>query len=181
MKAYLIYFLSSREFEVVFVQIIKKISFSHPDFADSEIVIWGLTSLTDFYKRVQLLFKKRHVSDCQKEIFFVQITHLKFTFLTPDNIKSYYQWPTNCKMIICFEINSKDIGISKLVSQLKLLPSLFELEDNDTVVMSTIIKKKLQGISQNTSLFISEVEKIIRLLLFFTSQKCQKWWHLFYM
>ena len=77
-------------------------------------------------------------------------------------------------MIICFEINSKDIGISKLVSQLKLLPSLFELEDNDTVVMSTIIKKKLQGMSQNTSLFISEVEKIIRLLLFFTSQKCQK-------
>ena len=34
-----------------------------------------------------------------------------------------------------FDINREDIGISKLVSQLKLLPSLF-----DTIVMSTIIK-----------------------------------------
>ena len=33
-----------------------------------------------------------------------------------------------------FEINSEDICISKLVSQLKLLPSLFELEDNDTLL-----------------------------------------------
>ena len=63
------------------------------------------------------------------------------------------------------KINSKDIGISKLVSQLKLLPSLFELKDNDTVVMSTIIKK-LQDVSRNRSLFISEVGKIVRLLLF---------------
>ena len=35
-----------------------------------------------------------------------------------------------------FDINSKDIGISKLVLQLKLLPSLI-----DTIVMSTIIKR----------------------------------------
>ena len=62
------------------------------------------------------------------------------------------------------KINSKDIGISKLVSQLKLLSSLFELKDNDTVVMSTIIKK-LQDMSRNRSLFISEVGKIVRLLL----------------
>ena len=61
-------------------------------------------------------------------------------------------------------INSKDIGISNLVSQLKLLPSLFELKDNGTGVMSTIIKK-LQDRSQNRSLFINEVEKIVRLLL----------------
>ena len=39
-----------------------------------------------------------------------------------------------------FCINSEDIGISKLVSQVKLLPSLFKLKDNDTIVMSTIIK-----------------------------------------
>ena len=39
------------------------------------------------------------------------------------------------------KINSKDIGISKFVPQLKLLPILFELKDNGTVVMSTIIKK----------------------------------------
>ena len=68
----------------------EKISFPRPDFVDSEIVIWGLTSLTDFYKRVHLLFKKWHLSDCQKKISFVQITHLKFIFLTPYEIKSYY-------------------------------------------------------------------------------------------
>ena len=39
-----------------------------------------------------------------------------------------------------FYINSEDIGISKLVPQVKLLPSLFKLKDNDTIVMSTIIK-----------------------------------------
>ena len=65
-----------------------------------------IISLTNFYKRVHILFKKRHASDCQKKISFVEIIHLKFTFLTPD-----------------------DIGISKLVSQLKLLSSLFEFKD----------------------------------------------------
>ena len=34
------------------------ISFSLPDFVDSEIVISGLTSLTDFFKRVYILIKK---------------------------------------------------------------------------------------------------------------------------
>ena len=58
----------------------KKISFSRPDFVDSEIAIWGLTSLMDFDKRVQLLFKKRQVSDCQKKISFVQKTHLNSHF-----------------------------------------------------------------------------------------------------
>ena len=68
----------------------EKISFSRPAFVDSEIVIWKLTFLTDFYKIVHLLFKKRHVLDCQKKISFAQITHLKFTFLFPDDIKIYY-------------------------------------------------------------------------------------------
>ena len=68
----------------------EKKSFSRPDFVDSETAIWGLTSLTGFYKSVQLLFKKQHVSDCQNKISFVQITHLKFAFLTLDDIKSFY-------------------------------------------------------------------------------------------
>ena len=63
-----------------------------------------------------------------------------------------------------FEINSESNGISKLVSQLQLLPSLFELKDNGTIFISTIIKK-LQDMSRNRSLFISEVGKIVRLLL----------------
>ena len=44
----------------------------------------------DFYKGIQLFFKKQHVSDYEKKISFVQITLLKFTFLIPDDIKSYY-------------------------------------------------------------------------------------------
>ena len=34
--------------------------------------------------------------------------------------------------------NSEGIAISKLVSQLKLLPSSFELRDNDTIAKNTI-------------------------------------------
>ena len=74
----------------------EKISFSRPDFVNSETVIWGLTSLTDFYKKVQLLFKIRQVSDCQKKISFVQKTHLNshiklltLLFITPE-VKSYH-------------------------------------------------------------------------------------------
>ena len=57
-KAYLIYFLFRRELEVVFVWILSKNQTFSSRFLDSEIVIWGLTSLTDFYERVHLLFKK---------------------------------------------------------------------------------------------------------------------------
>ena len=39
-----------------------------------------------------------------------------------------------------FYINSEDIGISKLVSQVMWLPRLFTLKDNDTIVMRTIVK-----------------------------------------
>ena len=90
LKAYLNYFLFRREFEIVFTWI-AWIGFPRPHFVDSEIVIWGLTSLTDFYKRGHLLFKKTTSVSCQKKISFVRITHLKSTFLTPCNIKSYYQ------------------------------------------------------------------------------------------
>ena len=60
-----LFILFRHEFEVVFCVNHEKISFSRPDFGDSKIAIWGLTFLTNFYKRVHLLFKKRHVSDCQ--------------------------------------------------------------------------------------------------------------------
>ena len=36
----------------------EKISFSRPEFVDSEIVIWELTSLTDLSNRLHLLLKK---------------------------------------------------------------------------------------------------------------------------
>ena len=65
---------------------------------------------------------------------------MKFTFLTAYDIKS-----VDIRIVLfLFDINNEDIAISKLVSQLKLLPSLFELKDNDTVIMSTFIKKLLE-------------------------------------
>ena len=42
----------------------EKISFSCPDFVDSEISLWRLTFLIDFYKGVQLLFKNMYL--CSK-------------------------------------------------------------------------------------------------------------------
>ena len=57
---------------------------------------------------------------------------------------------------LLFENNREDIGISKLISQLKVLPSLFELKD---------IINKLQYISQNRRFLISEGAKILTLLL----------------
>ena len=59
---------------------------------------------------------------------------------------------------------SEETDMSKLMSQLKLLPSLFRIKDNGTIDMSTIIKK-LQDMSRNRRFLISEVEKIVRLLL----------------
>ena len=72
-KGYLIYFLFRCGLDVF------KKNLCRPDFLDSEIVIWGLTSLTDFYKQIY-----------RKNISFVQIMHLKLTFLSHDDIKSYY-------------------------------------------------------------------------------------------
>ena len=65
---------------------------------------------------------------------------------------------------LLFESNSKDRGFSKLIPQLKTLPSLFEVKDNDTIIMNTIINK-LQHISRNRGFLISEVGKIIRFFL----------------
>ena len=56
-KEHLIYLLFRRELEVIFVWIVW-INPSRSDFLDCEIEIWGLTSLTDFYKRVHLLLKE---------------------------------------------------------------------------------------------------------------------------
>ena len=65
---------------------------------------------------------------------------MKFTFLTAYDIKS-----VDIRIVLfLFDINNEDIAISKLVSQLKLLPSLFELKDNDTIIMSTFLKKLLE-------------------------------------
>ena len=77
MKAYLIHFFVLSWIWSCFCANREKIRFPRQDFVDCEMVIWGLTSLTDFHKRVYLLFKKRHVSDFQKKIYFAQITSCK--------------------------------------------------------------------------------------------------------
>ena len=101
----------------------------------------------------------------------------KENFLCPNNAPETYifnSWRHQKLLLVAnqlqdstflFEINSEDIGgISKLVSQLKLLPSLFELKDNDTIDMWTIIKK-FQDMSRNKRFLISEEGNIVKLLL----------------
>ena len=56
-------------------------------------------------------------------------------------------------------LTAKTLSSVNLVSQLKLLPSLSELKDNDTIVVSTIVRK-LQEIGRNISFLVSKVEKI---------------------
>ena len=100
------------------------------------------------------------MSDCQKKILFVQITHLKFTFLTLDD--KLLLVPNQLQdSNFLFEINSVDIGIS-IVSQSKLLSNLFELKENDSIVYELHYQKNM---SRNRSLLISKVGKIVRLLL----------------
>ena len=67
---------------------------------------------------------------------FVQIMHLKFIFLTSDDIKNYYQLVAKQLQdsTLSFESNCDDIGISILASQSKIFLSLFEFKDNDTAV-----------------------------------------------
>ena len=67
-KVYLIHFLFRREL-VVLVWIVWR-NLSTPDFFDPEIVIWGLTSLTDFHKRIRLFVKKRTCVRLPKENLF---------------------------------------------------------------------------------------------------------------
>ena len=57
-KAYLIYFLFHRKLEVVLVWVMWKNLFLLSRFCGAEIVIWGLISLTDFYKQVYVFLKK---------------------------------------------------------------------------------------------------------------------------
>ena len=72
-KAYLICVLFRRKLEVVFVfscESCEKINLSRPDFLDSEIVIWGLTSLTIFRKQVHLLLRK-HIRQIAKRKYLL--------------------------------------------------------------------------------------------------------------
>ena len=100
------------------------------------------------------------MSDCQKKILFVQITHLKFTFLTLDDKLLLVPNQLQDNNFL-FEINSVDIGIS-IVSQSKLLSNLFELKENDSIVYEHHYQKNM---SRNRSLLTSKVGKIVRLLL----------------
>ena len=131
-KAYLIYFCSVMNLKLFFSRIVKKISFSRTDFLDSEIVIFtkefAFYSKNDMYQIVKRksLFFSNNIPEIH---IFISWQHQKLLLAA-----NQFQGST-----FLFETNSEDKGISKLL--LKLLPSLFELKDNDTIVMSTIIKK----------------------------------------
>ena len=93
---------------------------------------------------------------------------MKFTFLTPYDIKS-----VDIRIVLfLFDINNEDIAISKLVSQLTLLPSLFE-QDNDAIIMSTFIKN-CQRYDEIEASLISEVGKIVRFFLLSQPTRCRK-------
>ena len=133
MKAYLIYFFVSPWIWNCFPCVNREeISFSRPDFVNFKITIWGLTFLSIFYKRVHLLFKKQYVSDFQKKVFFCSNNAPEIPIFDIKNSQLIARWH--------FYINSEDIGISKLASQLELFPSLFEFKDDDTIIVRTIIK-----------------------------------------
>ena len=53
-----------------------------------------------------------------------------------------------------FETKSENTDISKLLTELKLLASLFELKDNDAIVMSTIIKNVQDLSRKNINIYI---------------------------
>ena len=87
---------------------------------DSDIVIWGLTFLTGFCKWVHLLFKKWRVRLSKENLFcsnnapeihtFNYWRHQKLLLVT-NQLQENTFW---------FGIKSEDIGIIKIVQQLKL-------------------------------------------------------------
>ena len=108
MKAILIYFLRLREFEVVFALNLKKKSVFLVHIC--EIVICGMTSLTDFYAQVCFLLKKLHVSGCQNKKSFL------FKYAPEIHIFNFWQHQTLLSVAnqlqdstFSFEINSEDI------------------------------------------------------------------------
>ena len=110
---------------------------------------------------------------CQIVKNFVQIAYLKFTFFNSWRHQKLFLVANQLQdNTFLFEINSEDIGISKLVSQLKLSPSLFELKDNDTIVMTTIINK-LQHMSRNRRTLLNKWSmKDYKVTFTFPSHKC---------
>ena len=100
---------------------------------DSEIAKCGLTPLTDFYKRVHLLLKKTTYVRLSKENLFCSNNAPEiyiFNSLRPQKLLTV----ANQLQDFLFEINSEDISISKLQSQSKLLPSLF-----DTILIRVLL------------------------------------------
>ena len=81
------------------------------------IVIWGLTSLTEFYKWVDILLKKACVRLPKENVFcannaseiFNSSRHQKLLLVANQLQQSTF----------LFEINSENIGKSNLISQLK--------------------------------------------------------------
>ena len=99
-----------------------------------QLVIWSIFSvyICVWYYLLQSNCNNGHLS--RKSFVNILKVNIFFIFF-------YYQQPINGKIVRFYLIfYSEGIAISKLVSQLKLLPRLSELEDNDTIVVMTIRK-----------------------------------------
>ena len=126
----------------------EKISFSCPDIADFEILIWGpsvlylifINEFTPFVQKtacVRLSKENPFFANNAPEISISNSWRHQELLLVVNHLI--------CKIkIFLFEINSEDIDISKL--QLTL-STLVELKDSDTIDTSTIILKNYKDIS----------------------------------
>ena len=96
----------------------EKISFSWPDFVDSEIDFYKSSTFVRKTKCVRLSKENLICSNNAPKIHILNYwRHQKL--LVPNQLQD---------STFLFEINNEDIGISKLASQSKLLSSLFKLE-----------------------------------------------------
>ena len=124
----------------------EKTCFSRPDFVDLEVVIWGLTYLTDFYKRVHLFLEKvicvilpngnLFCSNYASENYIFNSWRHQVLFL----VANQFQDST-----FLFEIKLEQININNSKSQLKLL-----LSSNCALGLQLALKK-------TTSLFFAKL------------------------
>ena len=137
----MIYFLFCREFQL-FLREWWKNTFFSSRFRES----WNFNLKTDMFNRFLL-----EGTTFVQETTFVRLSKENlFCLMNAPKIHIFNSWRHQKLLLVAkqlqvstflFEIISESIAISKLVSQLKLLASLFELRDNDTIAKSTISKK----------------------------------------
>ena len=168
MKVYLIHFLFRHEFEF-FLRESWTNQFSLSWFRGC----WNCDLRTDLFNRFlqkssPFVQKTTCVTLSKENLFCSNNAHENHIFNSLRHQKRWHQDSTFFYLILTMKT-----VISKLVSPLKLLPSLIELKDNNSIIMSTI-NKKFPEMWRNRSFLINEVEKIVRFFFTFTSHQMPK-------